>query len=199
MTKKYKACKIEKCEGNALAGGSARGWCTMHYQRWRRCGDAEHVDIIRGAPMAFLNEALSHHSSDDCLLWPFSKDSKGYGQVWFNGALHGAHRVVCIKASGEPPTSEHQAAHSCGNGHLGCINPNHLRWDTRSGNLADRSAHGTLPFGQAHSSAKLTDEDIRSIKVLAKTEMQKDIAELFSVSRPTVSAILSGKRWAHIT
>lgn len=195
---KYRKCSVDGCDGNAAAPGCARGWCGMHYQRWKRTGDPEHVDIVRGAPMKFINEVALPFSGDECLLWPFAKDQHGYGQVWIDGALRGAHRVVCIKSHGQAPSPSSQAAHSCGMGHEGCVNPRHLRWDTRIGNFLDKEAHGTLAFGEKHPSSKLTDDDIREIRSLSSTMPQKDIAEMFGVSKPTISAIMTGKRWAHV-
>lgn len=198
MTKPFRTCSISGCDGNAAAPGTARGWCGMHYQRWKRSGDPEHVDIVRGAPMEFIDLVALAHTGDDCLPWPFAKDQHGYGQLWFKGSLTGAHRVTCTKAHGKPPSEKHDASHSCGKGHEGCVNPNHLRWDTRSGNFADKNDHGTLAFGEDHVSAKLSDDDVRQIKAMAESVMQKDIAALFGVSRPTISAIVTGKRWAHV-
>lgn len=46
-------------------------------------------------------------------------------------------RHMCKLKNGDPPTPDHEAAHSCGNGKHGCINPNHLRWATDAENMAD--------------------------------------------------------------
>jgi hypothetical protein len=76
------------------------------------------------------------------LIWPFARYNNGYGNVTFYDALGkhstGAHRIMCKLVHGEPPTPKHEAAHSCGNGTGGCINPHHLRSDTRGGNNADK-------------------------------------------------------------
>lgn len=50
---------------------------------------------------------------------------------------------MCQKAHGDPPSPKHDAAHSCGRGHEGCVNPNHLSWKTKKQNQADRITHGT--------------------------------------------------------
>lgn len=33
---------------------------------------------------------------------------------------------MCELVYGKPPMPKHQAAHNCGKGNLGCINPKHL-------------------------------------------------------------------------
>lgn len=198
MAKDFRVCAVEGCANDAGAPGAARGWCPKHYQRWKRCGDAAHVDIDRGAAMRFINEVALPFEGEDCLLWPFARYRDGYGQVWFEGRLAGAHRVVCQMAHGEPENDGLDAAHSCGNGHDGCVNPGHLRWATRAANFADMAAHGTKPIGEQAPWAKLTDDGVRQIRRLALTMQQKDIAVLMGVSKPTISAVLSGKRWAHV-
>ena len=198
MADKFKPCSVDGCNGNAAKPGSARGWCSMHYQRWKRSGDPEHVDIQRGAPMRFVDDIALAHDGEDCLKWPFAYDGHGYGQIWFNGALSGAHRVVCEKAHGPAPSPAHDAAHSCGKGHEGCVNPHHLRWDTRKGNFSDKDEHGTLHFGERHASAKLTDDDVRDIRRLAADTPQKDIAKMFGVSKATICAVVNRHRWCHV-
>lgn len=41
-----RTCSFEKCERNA----TRRGWCHMHYMRWRRHGDPQHTTIVRDHP-----------------------------------------------------------------------------------------------------------------------------------------------------
>src|SRR5690606_12175061 len=74
-----------------------------------------------------------------CLKWPFGRSGHGYaGQATVDGVREAAYRHMCRLAHGNSPSSEHQAAHSCGKGHEGCINPNHLRWATPAENQSDR-------------------------------------------------------------
>lgn len=83
------------------------------------------------------------HEGDDCLIWPFNRNDRGYGQLSMGGKIQRAHRVMCELVHGKPPTSKHQASHSCGNGHLGCVHPKHLRWATNSENQLERwRVHG---------------------------------------------------------
>ena len=115
---------------------------------------------VHGEPLKYL-ESLFTHCEDACISWPFARDSKGYGQIKIGGQARRVHRIVCERFNGKPPTVRHDAAHSCGNGHLGCANGYHLRWATRKENSADRYVHGT--FRQAH----LTENDVLAIRALA--------------------------------
>lgn len=105
---------------------------------------------------------------------------------------------MCILAHGEPPLENSFATHSCGNGDEGCVNPQHLRWGTHQTNMDDMRLHGTTPMGERNGFAKLSENDVRSIRALSGKMKQRDIGELFGIKQPYVSQILSGKTWSHI-
>lgn len=76
-------------------------------------------------------------------------------------AHHYVHRLVLIAFSGQPNIGE-EACHNDG-----CRSNNaltNLRWDTRSGNHADKAAHGTAPRGTNHPFVKLTAAQILAIR-----------------------------------
>lgn len=147
-----------------------------------------------GAAQAFVEKAFVH-DGDDCLTWPFST-VRGYGHLGYRGKAWLAHRLVCHVVHGEPPTSKHEAAHSCGNGHRGCVNPKHLRWATSKENKADKVAHGTELFGERNPSAKLSQADAARIRSLKGMATCRDLAKQFGVSRSQISDIQTGKAWA---
>ena len=96
----------------------------------------------RGKGVAWLRARLDHQG-DECLPWPFSTDDNGYGIVGYNGKVYKASRLMCIFKHGPAPSDEHQAAHSCGNGHLACTSPNHVFWRTPLENRLESNEHGT--------------------------------------------------------
>lgn len=118
--------------------------------------------------------------------------------VRWHGKQSVASRVMCELAHGKPPTAEHEAAHSCGNGHLGCINPKHLRWATHIENEADKLMHGTRPRGERQGSAKLKTSDVLAIRSMAGKLSQRKIGELFGVQQTHVGRLIRGERWGHI-
>lgn len=136
---------------------------------------------------------LAHvnYEGDWCLIWPFSKPN-GYGMFTHLGERYYAHRRMCELVKGPPPTPDHEAGHSCGRGHEGCIHPKHLDWKTKSENQADRATQGTKATG---GYGKLTPEKAQAIRALKGTVPQRKVAELYGVSRANVSLIQNGKSW----
>lgn len=197
MATPAKSCSVPGCNSSAnKAGYGARGMCRRHYGRWQRHGDPLAGASEKGAALRFIREVAIPHQSDECLIWPLSKTPSGYGQLRIQGRAVGAHREVCERAHGPAPTPEHQAAHSCGRGHEGCVSPVHLRWATHSENQLDRSDHGTSNRGEANHFDKLSADQVREIRRLQGQVSQKALAERFSVSRSNIQAIQYRRSWA---
>lgn len=178
-------CTIDGCDRNSRS----LGLCDMHYKRLKRNGDVGSVRrMANGTYQSWLQENARHRGAD-CLIWPFSRDKHGYGPI----------REMCILAHGQPPTPDHQAAHSCGKGHEGCIHPKHLRWASRVENQADMIEHGNSQRGTVNRNHKLSDDEVRTIRIMADQSTQASIAKLYRVSTSTISAIVQRKRWAWLT
>lgn len=157
----------------------------------RPCNNSKSAKLFR--------HILETATPGECWIWPMRREPAGYGLVTIRKRRHRAHRIVCQMAHGESPQSDMDAAHSCGNGHLGCVNPHHLRWATRLQNVADAIAHGTHQRGARNGSSKLTENQVRAIRaLLAKGAPQKDIAAAYSVTVAQVCHINTGRRWAHV-
>lgn len=146
----------------------------------------------KGATEAFLRAHVAYQGRE-CLAWPYGTNDKGYGLAVIGGVQKAASRWMCILAHGEPPSPRHQAAHSCGRGNLGCVNPRHLRWDTHKGNQADRLAHGTHNLGERNGKTKLTDDDVRAIR--AAPANLKALMDQYGLSRGAVVKIRGRQRW----
>lgn len=184
-------CSITGC-GKPVVG---RRLCRKHYNRWHKHGDANGGGTPKGALPAWL-EAHRAFSGDECLTWPFTTRADGIAQIRVLGKSMTAHRAMRILAHGEPPSPLHDAAHSCGKAHRGCVNPRHLRWATKTENQADRLSHGTALLGEKNPASKLSDAAITEILALKGTATQKAVAVRFGICRQHVGAIWSGTRRA---
>lgn len=187
-----RACSISGCRNPY----HSKGYCWSHYYRLLRHGDPLGGRTPDGEPMRFIHEVAIHHVGDECLIWPFGKNSAGYGTVRVDGKMVIATRYVCELVHGEPPTPEHQAAHSCGKGHEGCISPIHLSWKTPAENKADELIHGTRNRGERCGKSRLTEAEAREILALKGAESLRAIGVRFGVSRNTASQIHTGRTWA---
>lgn len=183
-------CSIPGCNGKH----QARGWCEAHYARWKRNGHPLAGRTGDGVPLRFFNDSMSN-DTDDCIEWPFGTNKTGYAKIWVDGKFCMPTRMACELVYGPPPTDKHQAAHSCGNGHLGCINPKHLRWATPKENSADKYIHGTMRFGESNGSAKLTTAQVHEIRQLRGKMPQHKIGEIYGVAQSTVGRIHRGITW----
>jgi DNA-binding XRE family transcriptional regulator len=129
-------------------------------------------------------ERLLAIETDDCVLWPFAKNSHGYGYVFSGGQMRRTHVLACVNAHGARP-ERHDAAHSC-RVRL-CMNPRHLRWATRSENMADNEAFGTL-----------TEPQVRAVRRRYPAETQAALAAEFGISQQAISSIIRGRSWSWI-
>lgn len=189
-----KLCSVEDC-GKPV---HARGLCGMHYMRLRASGTATfryHKPPARTPEqIAFVERFLE---SDACGLWPFGKNPSGYGIISLDGRQMLASRYACERVNGPPPTRKHEAAHECGNGHLGCITGKHLVWKTRAENQLDRVRHGTSNRGERQGQSKLTEADVKAIRaLLADGVPPMRIGSRFGVSDAAIYKIRNGENWA---
>jgi hypothetical protein len=177
----------------------ARGWCLKHYLRWRNHDDPLYVDgTSPGEAQKYFWGVVLSHQSAECLFWPFGRNENGYGMISHEGRNWIASRLACQLVNGQPPTPDHEAAHSCGKGHLGCVNPHHVDWKTHIENMADALVHGTMGPGEKAPAAKLTDPQVREIIALKGQMLQREIAARFGIRQSQVSMIHRGKSWPHI-
>lgn len=82
-------CKVDGCTRQIIA----RGWCPLHYSRWRRRGDpgGPELEYVRHSSPG---EAFSDQTerSGDCLIWTGLTNGVGYGVLKVEGKAKLAHR-----------------------------------------------------------------------------------------------------------
>ncbi|MBP2498403.1 hypothetical protein ABID82_005089 [Methylobacterium sp. PvP062] len=109
---------------------------------------------------------------------------------------HSVHTLVLTAFVGPKPEG-HKGLH--GNRGSGCNELPNLRWGTPWENNQDRKRMGTLPIGERHPGASITDEVARKIKVrLAGHPTSLKVAKEFGVTKAVVDAIRQGRTWRHV-
>jgi hypothetical protein len=135
-------CKIDGCNNKK----DARGMCKLHYNRWKRHGDALAGRAKEGDPLKFIEFALTF-KENDCLEWPYAK-VRGYANI----GIKYVSRIICEKIHGTLPFSNAEALHKCGNGNMGCVNPTHICWGSHEENMRDMVLHGKSNLGKKFGS-----------------------------------------------
>jgi len=126
-----KMCSVGSCKKVHYA----KGFCTMHYQRWKKTGDA------RGeSPERFfdLEESFRRRTmrNGECLEWIGRVGSDGYGRITVKRKSVLAHRVAWERTNGEIPNGM-EIDHQCHN--IKCVEVAHLRLATRMQNAWNMS------------------------------------------------------------
>ena len=183
-------CSVEGCDRLAWT----KGMCGKHYQRLKNTGTTDARIAEAGEALRFLESHVAYERKE-CLVFPYVRDRLGYGKIdrWRGAGSSTASRVMCILAHGEPPFPKAEAAHSCGKGHEGCVNPTHLRWATRKENMEEASRQGAMHRAVRARSAKITEQQAAEIRT--DKRKQTEIAAQYGIHPSIVSEIKSGKRW----
>ena len=146
-------------------------------------------------------EKVEVKSSNECWEWKASKFKDGYGAFWNGDNQIRAHRFSWEFHFGNIPEGV-LVCHHCDN--PSCVNPNHLFLGTIQDNINDKCkkgrADGGSIKGEEHYFSKVTNKEVIRIRELYDTGkyFQREIGELFGISRSNVGEIIRRKTWTHI-
>lgn len=120
----------------------------------------------------------------------FNKDGYRIVQLRRDGELRYARvaRLVCEAFHGPAPEG-HEARHLDGSRTNDAAS--NLTWGTSAENKADAFDHGTVPMGEDHPNAILSDAQVAEIRTL-KGLKQSELAERFGTTQSNVSKIQRG-------
>lgn len=176
------------------------GWCKTCKKLYTRAHQAGRHTAGKSNLMTWIRKhsdrfwKMASVRETGCWEWTGSKCGRGYGQVKMDYVNLRAHRVAYMLVHGDP--GDLFICHACDN--PSCVNPAHLFAGTPADNMADRSAKGRAPSGENHPQAKLSADDVKSIRAAweGKGGTQGKIAADYGVSRSTISAIVNGQNWS---
>lgn len=137
-------CAVDGCTKPQIA----RGWCTGHYQRWKKNGSptpsgwsafVRNSKPPNGSPQEWLEYYAIPVPEAGCWLFIGGVDCRGYGKIGVGGITTIASRASYEKFYGPIPNGL-LVCHRC-DVPL-CINPKHLFLGTQTENLGDMYAKG---------------------------------------------------------
>ena len=143
----------------------------------------------KGLAYKFLKDHVDY-DGEGCLIWPFFKLPTGYGMLGYLGKMLYAHRTMCELVNGPAPSDIHEASHTCGKGHLGCIDPRHLCWMTPSENKWEQSRHGTNRGSPYGPKGALNPDQVREIR--ASKEHRDLLAKRYGLSTSAIRRVQYG-------
>ena len=121
-------------------------------------------------------------ASESCWIWTGKIHKSGYGYLHHNRKFFYAHKFSKEYSLGRTINPGYECCHSCYN--KLCVNPSHIREDTRKSNIIDNVLTGN------HNTVKLSVEDVKSIRKMASLgKSDKEISELFNVCRRNINGI----------
>lgn len=187
-------CKIPDCTKVA----QRRGWCHMHYCRWRSTGDP--LKTKQGAWDETAAERLHRNSEvvpSGCIEWTGGHDKDGYGKFSKKGFPDRAHIAAYVVAYGPVPEGC-LVRHTCDN--PPCINSAHLIAGTFADNAADRVQRERFNReSQRYNRVRLSMSLAREIRAKhSQGVSHRALAAEYGVGADQVSRVIHHRNWKEI-
>lgn len=142
---KVTRCNVDGCK---RGGKIVRGWCRIHYERWRLHGTTDLPTTAERLAAGLERKA------NGCLEWTGSTTDDGYGKIGVDGKHLRTHRVAWGLAHPDEPLPPAVRHYVCDN--PPCCNVEHLRPGTKAENSADMKAKGRGRGPQVNQNSQKT-------------------------------------------
>ena len=94
----------------------------------------------RGTSVKSFVEGVRAASGGECIFVPGAQPGVPAKLSWLGKTINAA-RYMCLLTHGAPKYEGAVARHTCGNGHLSCVNPGHIKWGDLGDNMSDAVHH----------------------------------------------------------
>lgn len=143
-------------------------------------------DLIRF--LSNTSKQDGQEGENPCWLWT-GRANNGHAVFWLGDRDYQASRIAWQVFFGQIPPG-HNVTRKCGDPL--CVNPAHLELTPRGSSRKHRSS---IPRGEEHYRAKLTDAQVRFIRGMYATGdiTQEELGRLFGVHQVEISAIVRHK------
>jgi hypothetical protein len=176
-----------------------KGFCGMHYQRFRKYGTPEDNKNTHGDLETRLLRRLN--KTPTCWLWTGAKRSTDYGSITSDGPPYrilSAHRAAYEIYKGPIPDGM-VVMHKCDTPL--CCNPDHLELGTHKENTQDMIQKGRRVFpkyacGMSCGNTVLNEEKVRFIR--SSLLSSSEIAKQLGVGETTIRAVRKNITWRHV-
>lgn len=198
------SCSLEDCD----LPHTAKGFCRIHYVRWKKCGDP-YGEVLRKVENGeSLLEKLTKKFlrgisklEDGCWTCTTASSTRsGYLHIpiTHDGVrnLVKVHRFSYEHFVGPIPEGM-LICHKCDN--RWCCNPDHLFVGSQSDNMQDMVRKGRGLVGEKNANTSFTESDVISIYADIDSGLTRTaIAKKHGVSAVTISHIATGRNWKHL-
>jgi hypothetical protein len=127
----------------------------------------------------------------ECVLWTGATHQDGRGIKFLpNGKVMTASRWLYIERNGlqEEDIKGYVVSSACSNRR--CVNPKHL--------YLNRNPEWRFGYGSFNPRSKLTDEDVRQIRIEYREDNARELMERFGITRTHLSSITNRRSWKHV-
>lgn len=144
-----------------------------------------------------LAQLIPAMQDDECVVWEKNMiEGKPYGRVYYEGNMRHAARAIYSIVHGPIPEGL-VVRHKCKT--KTCVNINHLELGTHRDNMHDKFRDGTLPCGENHSKAVISEAVILDVFYRWKEGVSlRYLAKMYDVPEGALWQARQGNNWKHL-